>query len=374
MAYGKKWTLPFKSLNNTDCRVDIYQDGYSGDAVITLTGAPNPFSTTGQTTDDTFAPVRLQSGYIRIICADDSWRNMIPKYNRSHMVKFYYGTKLKWEGYMRAEMYEHSLYNGVDEYEFPLICPLSLLEQAYLDDEPGTINTNITTFHALLAEILGKIGFDFPVYFTKITQDDDFIKSKVNRMLYFEDNKDFHISQNKKIFKSYKSCMDILSDYCRFWGFTCELHLSEITFGAVDLIDSENVPILRYHTLDDLKNNLYHIEDGPYHRTITEPIADKSSKEKIIPPRASIIVEANCDKSDLDISVPNMEDCLRMGYQTYPLLVNSFATDTEGQFLVTVQRALYVRYTTTGVSYEQKYDYEFPKAHYTFYDYDYPES
>lgn len=372
MAYGKKWTLPFKSFDNIDCRVDIYAEGYTGSTVETLKGAPNPFNISGQTDDDLFKPVRLQSGYIRIICDDESWRNMIPKYNRSHKVLFYYNDNLTWIGYMKAEMYEHSLYNYVDEYDFPVICPLQILQQSYLDDDPETINTSTSTFHALLSEILSKTGYNCSVAFTKITQDNDFITSKINRMLYFGNNDEYNISQNRKIFKSSKSCIEILSDYCSFWGFTCEMHQSQITFGAVDLIDSSDAPIIYYADLDDLKENSNHTINGNI-RAIDEQIVDKSSKEKTIPPRASVIVKADCAKTDINISIPSMEDCLRMGYQTLPLLINSYPTDTEEKFTISVERRFDVTYTTTGVPYEQKYDYEFPNAHYTFFDYDLPE-
>ena len=42
MARAIHWTLTFKSLNNTDCTVNIYDNDYSGNPVA-LTGAANPF-------------------------------------------------------------------------------------------------------------------------------------------------------------------------------------------------------------------------------------------------------------------------------------------------------------------------------------------
>ena len=33
MARAKRWTIPFKSLNGTDCRIDIYDEGYTDTAV-----------------------------------------------------------------------------------------------------------------------------------------------------------------------------------------------------------------------------------------------------------------------------------------------------------------------------------------------------
>ena len=42
MARGKRWTVPFVSLSGIECRVDIYDEGWTGE-VTTLQGAASPF-------------------------------------------------------------------------------------------------------------------------------------------------------------------------------------------------------------------------------------------------------------------------------------------------------------------------------------------
>lgn len=45
MARQIKWRLQFKSLNNTGCLVNIYEDGYTGSSAdTTKTGADVPFA------------------------------------------------------------------------------------------------------------------------------------------------------------------------------------------------------------------------------------------------------------------------------------------------------------------------------------------
>ena len=38
-----KWRLQFKSLNDTSCTVNIYEEGYTGSTITELTGAAVPF-------------------------------------------------------------------------------------------------------------------------------------------------------------------------------------------------------------------------------------------------------------------------------------------------------------------------------------------
>ena len=61
------WQIPFRSLRtNTLYTVNIYDASYSGDPVI-LKGGEKPFTTQEDDNEDQFAPVRTQSGYIRIV-------------------------------------------------------------------------------------------------------------------------------------------------------------------------------------------------------------------------------------------------------------------------------------------------------------------
>ena len=62
-----RWKIPFKTLrSNALLTVNVYDDTFSGTAMV-LKGAAQPFETQEEGSDDIFTPVRLQSGYLRIV-------------------------------------------------------------------------------------------------------------------------------------------------------------------------------------------------------------------------------------------------------------------------------------------------------------------
>ena len=76
MARSIRWTIPFKSLNGTNCRIDIYDEGWSGGATEL---SPNNVNAPGYAADDPFMfeetfsndllsdVVRYKTGYIRMV-------------------------------------------------------------------------------------------------------------------------------------------------------------------------------------------------------------------------------------------------------------------------------------------------------------------
>jgi hypothetical protein len=65
---NKRWTVQFKSLNGTTCRIDIYKRGYTGTIVDTLIAAANPINYSEDNDSDLLNNViRFRTGYLRLI-------------------------------------------------------------------------------------------------------------------------------------------------------------------------------------------------------------------------------------------------------------------------------------------------------------------
>ena len=61
------WQVKFRSLRaQTLYTVNVYDNSYTG-SPVQLTGAAQPFETSEDNDDDFFAPIRTQSGYLRIV-------------------------------------------------------------------------------------------------------------------------------------------------------------------------------------------------------------------------------------------------------------------------------------------------------------------
>lgn len=217
------WTIAFKSLRSgTDYRVNIYDANYSGSSSIQLKGAAEPFTTEEDDDEDMFTPLRLQSGYIRIV--DDGkdangnsfdWRTMIPANDKSRPVTL---TKtvgsqqqIVWQGSMQAQNFSGELYSYTQEREFPVQCCLSVLSTTQVPTtEPQPRN-----FAYLLKTCLDAIPQHTisQIVVQGGTDARDWLMKLVDWRVFLEmDNNDEYAAKY--------NLQEALEDLCRFWGWT----------------------------------------------------------------------------------------------------------------------------------------------------------
>ena len=130
------WQVKFRSLRDEMLyTVNIYDNSYTGDPVQ-LTGAEKTFETEEDDSDDFFAPIRRQSGYLRIVDTgldNDgntfNWRNMLADTDTSRPVTLTDDNgKVRWQGFMQPQNFGVGLHMSPQEIEFPLQCPISITE------------------------------------------------------------------------------------------------------------------------------------------------------------------------------------------------------------------------------------------------------
>lgn len=106
-----RWVMQFKSLDDEDYTLEIYdRTGYQGDT-MELTGGPHPFVTQEDDSEDFYTPIRTQSGNIEFVVTDpDIVRQMIPAKATDHQVVLWKGAEagtleVCWLGYISSEMF-----------------------------------------------------------------------------------------------------------------------------------------------------------------------------------------------------------------------------------------------------------------------------
>lgn len=167
---NRRWTVPFKSLNGTDCRVDIYMRGYTGSTVATLTAAANPFEYFEDNDEDLLNKVlRFRTGYLRIVeHVYGDLNDIYPSVNTDRYVEFWYGQTLDFSGYIQAQEFENPWESGPRVVELPLISPLGLAGGTVLDyadyNPPGWLSLFAIIKDSLNALDGGYTGFIFPQY------------------------------------------------------------------------------------------------------------------------------------------------------------------------------------------------------------------
>lgn len=124
-----KWRLQFKSLNNTDCTVNIYEEGYTGSTITPLIGAAVPFEIQEEDSNDLTRFVRHKTAYLRVVeTTYGELDALMPTSIRHHFVEAYYGSERVFTGFMQCQQFDNGWVAAPRELEFPLVSPLGLLD------------------------------------------------------------------------------------------------------------------------------------------------------------------------------------------------------------------------------------------------------
>lgn len=222
------WKIPFKSLTaGTDYTVNVYDSAFTGTPVV-LYGAANPFETQEDDDEDPFTPVRTQSGYLRIVDTGEDasgnafdWREMVPVRTTDRPVTLTDGGgTVLWAGYLQPQNFSSTLYGGVQEREFPVMCRLAALQGINVAGTPRTME-NFAYMIREMFEALGHPaavsayrfhGENVPDALLKRLDRSNFVDSDGSRCSYFS----------------------ALEDICRFFGWTARTLGRGVVFTAQD--------------------------------------------------------------------------------------------------------------------------------------------
>jgi hypothetical protein len=171
MAREKRWTIPFKSLAGVDCRIDIYDEGWTG-SVTTLSpavsGTPgvaamNPIYYEENNDGNLLNVLRYKTGYITLIeTSYGSLADLYPETDTEHFVEFYYGTRLDFVGYMQTQAFENNWTAPPREISFPIQSPLGLLGQLKFAARYPVVQLSV---NQCLTEIMNALNAGYTDYY-----------------------------------------------------------------------------------------------------------------------------------------------------------------------------------------------------------------
>ena len=216
------WQVTFVTLRGgKTLTASVYDNTYSGDP-IPLKGGGEPFSTEEDDDDDPFAAIRIQTGSLRIV--DDgydanggsfNWRDLQPRsdYDRP-VILTDEDDNVLWQGFLQAQNFSGTLYEKVQEREFPLQCPLSILSSQY----PNITDQGIVNFAFLLEYITSMISAASvaTIAFTEIViqggaDAQKWLLKKFHWANLLSEDDDENLAPQYDLY----TC---LQDMCNFWG------------------------------------------------------------------------------------------------------------------------------------------------------------
>lgn len=245
MAWYKTHQCRFCSVDGRYYAVNIYGTTNPG-SVTQLTGAPEPFVTQEEGTDDIFAPVRAQTGYLRVLDTDGTVASsLIPTSNTQRMVRLYSCTysagtytevAIQWQGFMCAEAFSQPWEADTHVIEFPVKSFLGTLSDISISSSLGTTNARLAGI--LTRGFTAMLGSGVTPYSSiKIIDDTNptsgWMYAKLNYGIFFDE---VEVSNEGDIYTELAgmSYGTILSEICSTYGVTVRERGDVLFFGHQD--------------------------------------------------------------------------------------------------------------------------------------------
>ena len=232
MAYNIHWKIPFMSLRSGKVyTINIYKDGTLPSGYpLTLKGGAEPFTTDEDASDDEFAPIRTQSGYLRIV--DDgyavnassqqvafNWSEILPMNDTDRPITLTTTsggvTTIHWKGFIQAQNFGSTLYGNPQVREIPVQCPLSILGGI----DVNANNTDLQNFGYLLKNVIDGIpSLCQPTAIVAQGGMDalNWLLKQIDWQNLIEESDDYALTAKYSLYQA-------LEDMCRFWGWTARM-------------------------------------------------------------------------------------------------------------------------------------------------------
>ena len=214
-----RWKIPFKTLRSKVLlTANVYDDTFSGTAMV-LKGAAQPFETQEKGSDDIFTPVRLQSGYLRIVdnglAADGTttfnWRDFIPTSDTDRPVTLTdANNNVLWQGFLQSQNFGATLFGNPQTREFPIQCSLSVTQGIDINFS----QKEIKNFAYLLKQVIDSIPSTCRP--TNIVVQGDailWLSKDIDWQLFVDEDEDYTAIAKYKVY-------ECLEEMCKFWGWT----------------------------------------------------------------------------------------------------------------------------------------------------------
>ncbi len=190
--------------------VQIITDGGSDSNSLTL--AASPLTIEMDDNDDMLSPVRLTTGYLRVIGYN---RSLYPTRGSQVRITVAEGhtSGTDWRGYIQPQAYDIDVVtHPSDVYEIPVECPLSALAHI---DLPVAYFGDFPSFGTILYYIMQTQSNSWStVYMPSTIEGQNVLSCCIDRRLLVETDSDGN-EQPKY------NCLEFIEEFCKFFGYCC---------------------------------------------------------------------------------------------------------------------------------------------------------
>ena len=229
MSKQVRWQIPFVSRLGTAYRVDIYDEGYTG-SPVQLLGGTSPFTTDEDSSDDYFAPIRVQTGTLTVCTHDEDGNvlitldDILPANNIARPVRLVSISgsteTIEWQGFLSCEAYDQDYTDIPQHLQLPVISVLEAMAsvEVQLDESKAFLRILGHVCNAMKAieTESGMSDMWGSMYLSQYCRSEMLAKYFYNNVYFSTEEQ---VSGDNIVVEVHSiSCKDILSQVAQFFG------------------------------------------------------------------------------------------------------------------------------------------------------------
>lgn len=228
MSYGLNYTVPFATLDNIPCVVEIEKEGYTGESTELIAGE-TPFTVDLDSEEFLYTPTRFSTAKLQIV-GNDYLQTLFSTEYRQCRVTFKRDGVITWCGFIKPELYTQDFSSETFILEIECFSAMSVLE--FIDYTTEGENKEFVSLWRLLQRCISASSGLYPAIHIPYVYAADKTEyaaggNILSRMLVSEQN--FFDEDNKPM-----KLKEVLEEICKFLNWTCADWKGELYFVDVD--------------------------------------------------------------------------------------------------------------------------------------------
>lgn len=228
MSYGLIYTIPFATIDNISCVVEIEKENYSGE-VTELKGGASPFTVDIADDEFLYVPIRFSTATIRIV-GSDYLQSLFTTAYQEYRVVFKKNGIVTWIGFIKPEVYTQDYTSETFELEMECMSAMSTLE--FIDYEVGGKKKEFVSLWSLLKKCIEASSANYnAVYLPYVYAKNEKEYLSGSNILY-----EMRISEQNFFDEGGKAMKlkEVLEEVCKFLNWTCVDWKGELYFIDLD--------------------------------------------------------------------------------------------------------------------------------------------
>ena len=228
MSYGLIYTIPFSTIDNISCVVEIEKENYSGE-VTELKGGASPFTVDIADDEFLYVPIRFSTATIRIV-GSDYLQSLFTTAYQEYRVVFKKNGIVTWIGFIKPEIYTQDYTSETFELEMECMSAMSTLE--FIDYEVGGKKKEFVSLWSLLKKCIEASSANYnAVYLPYVYAKNEKEYLSGSNILY-----EMRISEQNFFDEGGKAMKlkEVLEEVCKFLNWTCVDWKGELYFIDLD--------------------------------------------------------------------------------------------------------------------------------------------